>query len=90
MGDVQAANAAPSRAHWNVPASFDEKVNVALVLVVVEGGPESIVVSGGVVSSGGPEPTLHVQVAGVGSVLEGCAASVARTRKLWSPSASPE
>jgi hypothetical protein len=87
---VQEANAAPSRAHWKVePASFDENANVALVLVVVEGGPESIVVSGGVVS-GGPEPTVHVQTAGVGSVLAGFAASVARTRKLCSPNASPE
>ena len=70
---MQAANAAPSSAHANVePASFDENANVAPVLVVVEGGAESIVVSGGVVS-GGPEPTVHVQVAGVGSVLTGFA-----------------
>ena len=87
---MQAANAAPSRAHWKVePASLEENVNVALVLVVVEGGPELIVVSGGVVS-GGPEPTVHVQVAGLGSVFEGCAASVARTWKVCWSSASPE
>lgn len=87
---MQEPNAAPSRAHWKVePGSFDENVNVALVLVVAEGGPESIVVSGGVVS-GGPEPTVQIHAAGVGSVLAGFAASVARTRKLCSPSTSPE
>ena len=45
------------------------------------GGPEVMVVSGGVVS------TVHEYVAGVGSVLP--AASRARTWKVWLPSARP-
>jgi hypothetical protein len=38
------------------PVSVDEKVKLALVLVVVPEGPESIDVSGGVVSGGGGSP----------------------------------
>jgi hypothetical protein len=43
----------PSRPHSNVEAgSLEVKVNSALVLRVGLGGPEPIVVSGGVVSPG--------------------------------------
>jgi hypothetical protein len=54
---VQFAKLPPSSEHLNVePASLEENVNVADVLVVGEAGPESIVVSGGVVSLGGGAP----------------------------------
>jgi hypothetical protein len=58
------------------------KVNMAeVLLVVVPSGPESMVVSGSVVSM------VQVRVAGMGSVFP--ARSVARTSKVWVPSASP-
>jgi hypothetical protein len=48
---VQAVKALPSRLQANVlPASVDVKLKLALVLVVVAGGEDVIVVSGGVVS----------------------------------------
>jgi hypothetical protein len=49
---LHAANAAPSRLHWNVAGSEAENWKVAEEDVVVAGGPEVIVVSGGVVSGG--------------------------------------
>ena len=49
-GDVQAPNTAPSIRHSNVPPSPDENVNVGVASVIVPDGPESIVVSGAVVS----------------------------------------
>jgi len=55
------------------PGSVDPKANVADVLDTVPDGPESINVSGGVVSLW----IVQVRVAGVASVLP--AASVART-----------
>ena len=50
---MQAANAEPSSEHWKLePSSLAEKLNVAPVLAVEEGGaPEPIVVSGAVVST---------------------------------------
>ena len=51
---MHGAKAAPSRLHWNVPGSVDEKVKVADVSVTEPDGPESMTVSGGVVSGGGP------------------------------------
>jgi hypothetical protein len=46
-GETHAANAAPSSAHSNLdPGSSEEKRNVALVLLLRSGGPESIVVAG--------------------------------------------
>ena len=42
----------PSSIHSNVDGSLAEKLNVAAMLGVVAAGPESIVVSGGVVSAG--------------------------------------
>jgi hypothetical protein len=80
VGDVQAAKAAVSRAHSNVAPASLEKVNVALVLVVVAGGLSPIVVSGAVVS------TVIARLAGLMSVLP--AAYVARTSKVWAPSVS--
>lgn len=52
----------PSRLHWKVEfASLEVNAKEALVDVVVAGGPEVIVVSGGVVSDGGGVvPTVHV------------------------------
>src|SRR5688500_13171009 len=85
-GEVQAANADPSSEHSKVePASSAEKVNVALALLVVAAGPDTIVVSGAVVSAGAS--TVQLYPAGVASVLP--AASVALTWKVWPPSARP-
>jgi hypothetical protein len=79
-GEVQEAKAAPSSPHSKVaPVSLAENVNVALVLVVVAGGLSPIVVSGAVVS------TVIARLAGLVSVLP--AASMARTSKVWAPSA---
>src|SRR5438034_3088863 len=51
VGEVQATYAALSRLHANVdPASFEENENVADVDATVPVGPETIDVSGGVVS----------------------------------------
>ena len=50
-GEVQALNAPPSTLHSNVePASLEEKPNVGVESVVSPDAPESMVVSGGVVS----------------------------------------
>lgn len=51
-----------SRLHWNVElASFELKAKEALVAVVVVGGPDVMVVSGGVASPGGGVVfTVHV------------------------------
>ena len=66
------------------PASVAVKSNVAVAVLTVPVGPEVIVVSGGVVSV---VSTVHVRVAGLGSVL--FAASVAATVKVCGPSARP-
>jgi hypothetical protein len=51
LGDVQAVNAAPSSEQAKVePGSLDEKANEAELELTRPDGPESIVVSGGVVS----------------------------------------
>jgi hypothetical protein len=84
--EPKSAGAWLSRRHSNVePASLEEKANVALVLVVVATGPESIDVSGGVVSAGAS--IVQLQLAGVGSMLP--AWSIARTSKVCEPSLSP-
>src|SRR5919109_2065183 len=80
-GFVQAANAPPSRLHWNVPGSFDEKLKVALVELLGFAGPAVIVVSGA------PRAIVPVWVAGVVSVFP--AGSGARTLELWLCPASP-
>ena len=68
-----------SSLHSNVAlGSSEENSNVASVWLVVPDGPESIVVSGAVVS------IVQVWLAGLWSVLP--AASVARTEKVCSPS----
>ena len=79
---MQAVNAALSSEHWKVEPDFVEvKEKLALVESVGDGGSAVIVVSGAIVS------TVHVYEAGVASVLP--AASVAATRKVCEPSASP-
>jgi hypothetical protein len=81
---VQAAKAAPSRAHWKLePPSLEVKPKLALELVLKAGGPAVMVVFGGAVSAG--DWIVQVWLAGVGSVLP--AGSVARTWKVWEPSA---
>lgn len=51
-GDAHANHVPASRRHWNVePASFAENVNVGVESFVGPDGPESTVVSGGVMSS---------------------------------------
>ena len=81
LGEEQALKGALSSLHSKVElASEEEKVNVALFCFMVPEGPESIVVSGGVVSCGGGSTTLKVLEAGVASTLP--AASVALTSKV--------
>jgi len=71
------------------PDSLELKVNEAMVAVVDPLGPEAIVVSGAVVSTGGGvEATVQLRVAGELSVFP--AASVARTENWWSPVARLE
>ena len=75
-----------SSEHWKVePVSFAANAKLAEDEVTVPEGPESIVVSGGVVSAGW---IVQVRLAGVASTLP--AASMARTRKVWLPAARPE
>jgi hypothetical protein len=71
LGEEQALKAAPSSLHSKVEfASDEEKVNEALFCFVVPEGPESMVVSGGVVSCGGGGTfTVKVLEAGVASTL---------------------
>jgi hypothetical protein len=66
----------PSSRHENEATSFAENMRIADVLAVVPLGPESIVVSGGVVS---PATKVHVLTAGVASTFP--AASTAATSK---------
>jgi hypothetical protein len=81
-------NGAPSSEHWNassaagVTSSVPEKVKVALVLVVVDPGPESIVVSGAIVSAG--SSTVQERVTGGSSARPYWL--VAWTSNVWSPS----
>jgi hypothetical protein len=82
VGLVQPANAEASREHWNVePVSDELNVNEAVVVVTVPVGPELIVVCGAVVS------IVHVRVAGEASRFP--TPSVARTRNVCDPAASP-
>src|SRR5437868_15517361 len=60
-GEVQLAKAAASTLHSKVPASVEEKVMLAVVALVIDGGAEVRVVSGAAVS------TVQVKVAGVAS-----------------------
>ncbi len=85
-GAEQAVNSCPSSEHSNavtgVPlTSKPENVNVALVSVVSEFGPESIDVSGAETSI-----TVQLRVAGVGSTLP--ASSTARTANVCAPASS--
>ena len=85
MGELQAAKAPASSEHSKVPGSFELKVNVALVEEVGSSGREPSVVSGAAPSGG--STTVQLWEAAVASVLP--APSVARTRTVWSPTASP-
>jgi hypothetical protein len=79
---VQAVKAAPSSEHWKLePASLEENVKLALVLLVTAGGPESIAVCGAL------ESTVQLWAAGLASVLP--AGSVARTWKVCGPELRP-
>jgi hypothetical protein len=82
VAEVQAEKTAPSREQAKLLGSDAENVNVAVVLSVVAGGPESIVVSGATVS------TVHVRSAEVASVFP--ARSRACTRNVWGPWPRPE
>jgi hypothetical protein len=90
----------PSSRHSKVAGSLAEKVNVALVLVVVADGQVARVVSGGVVPAGagvevgavvavavGTSSIIQVYSKGDGSVLP--AASTACTSKLCEPGFRP-
>jgi hypothetical protein len=78
-GEAQGEKPPPSRLHSKVePDSEALKPKVGALSLLGLEGPESIEVSGGVVS------TMKLRVAGVGSVFE--ASSMARTEKAWWPS----
>jgi hypothetical protein len=80
-GDEQEVKEAVSTEHWNVePVSVEAKTNVGVESLVGPLGPEVNDVSGASVS------TVKLRVAGLWSVFP--AASVARTSKVWAPSAS--
>jgi hypothetical protein len=79
-GELHAAKAPWSSRHWKLTLSFAENVNVGVGSLVSPEGPESIVVSGPVVS------TAKLRLAGVGSTFP--ATSIARTWKLCAPSVS--
>ena len=83
---MQVAKAAPSSEHSKVAGvSFAENAKLAEALAERAGGAESIVVSGAVVSGGAT--IVQSRCAGVASTFP--AASMACTRKLCGPMASP-
>ena len=85
LGEVQLPKGAPSMEHSKVdPASEEEKLNVALFCFVAPEGPESMVVSGGMVScGGGGTSTVKVLEAELASTLP--ALSFALTSKVCGP-----
>ena len=79
-GAEQSPQGPPSKRHSNVvPSSLEEKPNVGVGSFVAPAGPESIVVSGGLLS------TLKLRWAGEASLFP--AGSMARAWKLCGPSA---
>ena len=63
-GETQGRNAPRSRAHSKVePTSLEARVKVAVVSVVDEGGPEAMVVCGGVVSGPAAEAVAAEEAA---------------------------
>src|SRR5207249_3904017 len=78
---AQGTAAPPWSEQRKPPGSVELKVNGGEATLDCGAGPESIEVSGGMVS------TTQLAVAGVGSTLP--AGSVARTSKTWMPSARP-
>jgi hypothetical protein len=81
LGDSQLEKAPVSSAHSNVAPGSAENSKRAVVSVVSAGGPDPIVVSGAVRS------TVQLWLAGLRSTFP--ARSVARTWKLYGPSARP-
>ncbi len=80
-GLLHAAKAPTSTAHSKVaPGSFEWNVKVGVLSAVSPAGPESMVVSGAVASIVQPSETKSPTLP---------AASVARTSKVWWPSARP-
>ena len=81
---MHAAKAPPSSEQANDdPASSAENAKVAAFAVVLAGGPDEIVVTGGLVSGG---VYVQVTVAGAPTFPAG---SVPRTEKLCCPGARP-
>jgi hypothetical protein len=81
-GLVHAPQAPPSSRHSNEePASSEENSKVGAALELGSLGATSMVVSGAA------ESTVQAKLAGVASRLP--AASLARTAKVWPPSARP-
>ena len=83
---MQGAQELASSLHWKLaPDSLAEKAKPASLALEVPEGPESIEVSGAVVSGGGggTSSTVQLWVAGLGSTFP--AASVARTENWWGP-----
>ena len=81
-GVVQEVNGAPSTEHSKVTlfsSASNSKVGVLSAVVEPSGGPWVIVVSGA------PRSTSKVRLSGVWSVLP--ASSMARTSKVWEPTA---
>ena len=84
FGEPQPAKPPASSLHSKVdPDSLELNSKAAAFSVIVPLGPESIVVSGAVMS----RSTVKVRVAGEASTLP--APSVARTEKVWEPLARP-
>ena len=79
---MQATKAPPSSLHSKLePASVEVKLKLGPVRFDGLAGADVIVVSGA------PRSTVHVWLAGVGSVFP--AGSVARTWKVWLPAVKP-
>ena len=87
LGELHEPHAPLSRRHWNAEAdSLEVNVKLAELTATVPEGPESIVVSGAVVSGAGTS-TVQARDAGDASVLP--AGSVARTSNVCGPFARP-
>jgi hypothetical protein len=87
VGEAQSPHGRESSEHWKLElTSLELKAKPALVEVVVAGGPESIEVSGGLVSLA--TCTVQSRVAGVGSALPDL--STALTETVWLPGVREE
>jgi len=92
VGELHVLNPAVSSEHLNVEFATDElNEKPASVDFVDDGGPEVMVVSGGAITAGGGvtgASIVQVYEAGVGSTFP--SESIASTRKVCEPTASPE